>query len=75
MNNSYSIVIQWSEQHDCFVATLPEWGDLNAQGDSYEQALMNAQEKIESLIESSVTQGESLPEAETFQIRVNSMMG
>ena len=39
MNDLYSIVIQWSDKDNCFVATLPEWENRHAQGQSYEQAL------------------------------------
>ena len=74
MNELYSIVIQWSEKDSCFVATLPEWNDRNTQGDSYEQALINAQEVIKSLVESSIAQGEVLPEPETFQVKANSVV-
>ncbi|WP_019505687.1 type II toxin-antitoxin system HicB family antitoxin [Pleurocapsa sp. PCC 7319] len=68
MNDNYSIVIQWSEKDECFVASLPEWGNCNTQGTSYEQALENAQKVLASLVESSVSQGESLPEPNTFTI-------
>ena len=68
MNDNYSIVIQWSEKDNCFVASLPEWDNRNAQGDSYEKALANAQEVLKSLVDSSVSQGELLPEPETFKV-------
>ncbi|MDJ0568897.1 MAG: type II toxin-antitoxin system HicB family antitoxin [Pleurocapsa sp. MO_192.B19] len=68
MNDHYSIVIQWSEKDDCFVASLPEWKNRNTQGESYEQALENAQKVLNSLIESSISQGKSLPEPKIFQI-------
>lgn len=68
MNDNYSIVIQWSEKDNCFVASLPEWDNRNAQGDSYEMALANAQSVLKSLVDSSVSQGELLPEPETFKV-------
>ena len=68
MDNNYSIVIQWSQKDNCFVATLPEWDNQNTCGDSYEQALDNAKKLLSLSIESSISQGESLPEAKTFQI-------
>ena len=68
MNDLYSIVIQWSEKDNCFVATLPEWENRHAQGQSYEQALENAQEALQVLVELSKSQGESLPEPQNFQI-------
>ena len=68
MNDNYSIVIQWSEKDNCFVASLPERDNHNAQGDSYELALANAQVVLKSLVDSSVSEGELLPEPETFKV-------
>lgn len=68
MNEHYSIVIQWSEKDQCFVASLPEWGNYNTHGDSYEEVLAKAQEVLTSLIKLSVSQGRSLPKPKTFQI-------
>lgn len=68
MNNNYSIVIQWSEKDNCFVASLPEWNNLNAQGNSYEEVLANAQVVLKSMVDLSVSQGESLPEPATFNV-------
>ncbi|MGL4882089.1 MAG: type II toxin-antitoxin system HicB family antitoxin [Waterburya sp.] len=68
MNEPYSIIIQWSEKDNCFVATLPEWGNYNTHGNSYEEALDKAQEVLTSLIKLSVSQGKVLPKPKTFQI-------
>ena len=67
MDRNYSIVIQWSQKDDCFVASLPEWDNQNTHGESYEQALDNAQKTLASLIESSVSQKQPLPEAKIFK--------
>ena len=69
MNENYSIVIQWSQKDNCFVASLPEWNNINTQGESYEQALNNAQKVLTILVESSLSQGHSLPEVTTFKVR------
>lgn len=66
--NNYSIVIQWSQKDNCFVASLPEWGNYNTHGESYEQALENARQVLSSMIESFVSQAKPLPKAKTFQI-------
>ena len=63
MNYHYSIVIQWSDEDQCFVVHLPEWGEFcHTHGDTYEEALKNAQEVLELLIESATEDGEPLPE-------------
>lgn len=55
----YTIVIQWSEEDQCFIVSLPEWGEFcHTHGDTYEEALKNAQEVLELLIESSLEDGE-----------------
>lgn len=67
MNRNYSMVIQWSEKDECFVVTLPEWGELcHTYGDTYEEALKNAQEVLDLMIKSSLEEGHTLPEARTF---------
>ena len=66
MNFQYTIVIQWSDEDRCFVVSLPEWGFCHTHGDTYEEALKNAQEVLELLIESSQIDGKPLPEPKTF---------
>ena len=54
MNYKYSIIIQWSEDDQLFLVTLPEFTDVMqpcTHGKDYQEALENAQDLIESLIE------------------------
>ncbi len=65
----YTIVIQWSEKDQCYVVSLPEFTDIMqpcTHGETYEEALKNAQEVLEMLIESSLADGETLPEPKTL---------
>ena len=65
---NYSMVIQWSKTDHCFVVTLPEWGGLcQTYGDTYEEALKNAKEVLQLMVDSSKEEGSSLPEANIFQ--------
>lgn len=67
MNDQYTIIIQWSDEDLCYVVSLPEWGEFcHTHGDTYEEALKNAQEVLELLIESALKQGEPLPEPQLF---------
>ncbi len=67
MKINYSMIIQWSKKDKCFVVTLPEWGELcHTYGDTYEEALKNAKEVLALMIESSIEEGSSLPEANLF---------
>jgi antitoxin HicB len=69
MKTYYTIVIQWSEEDECFVVSLPEFENVMqpvTHGDTYAEALQNAEEVLELLIESAQTDGEALPEPKTF---------
>lgn len=67
MKYHYTIIIQWSDEDRCFVVSLPEWGEFcHTHGDTYEEALNNATEVLELLIESSVEEGKPLPEPLTL---------
>ncbi|MBD1845015.1 type II toxin-antitoxin system HicB family antitoxin [Cyanobacteria bacterium FACHB-63] len=67
MNYRYSILIQWSDEDQCYVVSLPEWGEYcHTHGETYEEALQNAQEGLELLVESAIAEGEPLPEPQTL---------
>lgn len=67
MNSHYTIIIQWSDEDNCFVVSFPEWGEFcHTHGDTYEEAIKNAQEVLEMLIETSLENGEPLPEPQTL---------
>jgi predicted RNase H-like HicB family nuclease len=62
MNSRYSIVIQWSDEDQKYVVSLPEFGPYaHTHGESYEEAVKNAQEVLELLIEDYQARGISLP--------------
>ncbi len=67
MKSHYTIIIQWSNEDECYVVTLPEWGEFcHTHGDTYEEALANAKEVLELLIETSLEDDETLPKPITF---------
>ena len=67
MNHHYTIIIQWSDEDRCFVVSLPEWGEFcHTHGDTYEEALKNATEVLELLIESTIEEGKPLPKPKTL---------
>lgn len=66
----YTIIIQWSEEDQCYVVLLPEFTNIMqpcTDGDTYEEACKNAQEVLEMLIETALENGESLPEPKTLE--------
>ena len=64
MNINYSILIQWSQEDDCYIASLPEFGPYaHTHGASYEVALKNAKEVLELLL----TDTSPLPEPRIYE--------
>jgi predicted RNase H-like HicB family nuclease len=60
----YTIIIQWSKEDQCLVVFLPDFKDVMqpvTHGNNYEEALHNAQEVLELLIESYQNEGKPLP--------------
>lgn len=67
MNYRYTIVMQWSDEDECYIVSLPEWGEYcHTHGDSYEEALKNAQEVLELLVDTYTEDGKPLPEPIQF---------
>ncbi len=63
----YSILIEWSDEDEVYIASLPEWGDLlHTHGESYEEALQRGKELLEALIVSRQQRGEPLPQPQVF---------
>lgn len=66
----YTILIQWSDEDNCFVVFLPEFTNVMqpcTHGNTYLEAVQNAQEVIELLIETAIEKGEPLPKRQKFQ--------
>ncbi|MEH2453425.1 type II toxin-antitoxin system HicB family antitoxin [Nostoc sp.] len=68
MNDHYSMVIQWSDEDNCYLVHLPEfpWQQFHTYGKTYEEAAKHGHEVIESLIEWYGEQEKPLPEPITF---------
>ncbi len=63
MNYHYTIIIQWSEEDQAFVVTLPEFGEYaHTHGETYQEALNNATEVLELLVETYKAKGKRLPD-------------
>ncbi len=62
----YSIVIQWSDEDQVYVVSLPEWEDRVfsnpvTHGDTYEEAAANGREVLGMLIDIAQEAGRPLP--------------
>ncbi len=69
MDDRYSLIIQWSDEDECFVVTLPEFTDVMqpaTHGDTYEEAAKNGRELLETPIEIYKEDGKPLPQPNTL---------
>jgi predicted RNase H-like HicB family nuclease len=71
MKSKYRINIIWSDEDNCYLVELPEFAhDLEryfTHGDTYNEALSNAQEVLDLLIEDYQAEGKPLPQPQTLQ--------
>ena len=69
--NRYSIIVQWSDEDQLFLVTIPEFSDLVLMpctyGKNCEEAIRNGEEVIEMYLEAWQTEGEVIPEPRTLQ--------
>jgi len=65
----YSMLIEWSEEDQAFLVTLPEWANSvmmpATHGSSYSEAVHHGQEVLKMLIDSALQDGDSLPPPKT----------
>jgi predicted RNase H-like HicB family nuclease len=62
VNNRYSVLIQWSDEDQKYIASLPEFGPyVRTHGQTHEEALTMAQEVLAMMIEVYQEQGKVLP--------------
>jgi predicted RNase H-like HicB family nuclease len=66
----YSMVIEWSEEDQAYLVTLPEWADRVlmpvTHGDTYNEAVQRGQEVLKMLIDSAEATSEPLPPPKFF---------
>jgi predicted RNase H-like HicB family nuclease len=62
----YSMIIQWSERDDAYIVTVPELPGCKTHGSTYEEAVRNGQEAIETWIDGSRAFGLPIPEPRTL---------
>jgi antitoxin HicB len=65
----YSMLIEWSEEDQAYLVTLPEWADRVVMpvthGSTYSEAVQHEQEVLELLMNSALRDGEPLPPPKT----------
>ncbi|MCY7323073.1 MAG: type II toxin-antitoxin system HicB family antitoxin [Phormidesmis sp. CAN_BIN36] len=72
MNYRYSLIIQWSDEDQLYLVTIPEFAELVMQpcthGKTYEEAGRNAQGAIESYLEYCQEEGTTPPQPRVPQV-------
>ena len=63
----YSVVIQWSDEDQLYIASLPEWGPYcKAHGETYEEAARAAHEVLDLLMQDEWGKPVDLPAPKLF---------
>jgi predicted RNase H-like HicB family nuclease len=62
MSIKFELIIYWSEDDRAFIVEVPELPGCMADGETYEQAVANAQQVIEDWIEIARELGRPIPE-------------
>jgi predicted RNase H-like HicB family nuclease len=63
MSVKYEIIIYWSTEDNAYVAEVPELPGCMADGNTYQQALENAEVIIQEWIETATDLGRTIPES------------
>ena len=66
----YRILIQWSDEDNCYMVILPDWEDVVLQpvtdGATYEEAARKGEDMLAFLIQTFQQEGTPLPEPKVF---------
>jgi len=62
MNSRYEVIIFWSDEDGSFVAEVPELPGCMADGDTYQEAVANAEVAIQHWIDTASELGRLIPE-------------
>ena len=62
MVSKYEIIIFWSDEDNSFVAEVPELPGCMADGETYQEALSNAQQVIQEWISTAKELGRTVPQ-------------
>ena len=62
MSIRYELIIYWSDEDQFFVVEVPELPGCMADGETYEEAVTNAQQIIEEWIDTARQLGRPVPE-------------
>jgi predicted RNase H-like HicB family nuclease len=64
----YEIIIQWSSEDQCYIATVPEVAGCMADGETQEEVLQNVQVVISEWIETAKLLGRDIPKPKDYYV-------
>lgn len=62
----YSMLIEWSDEDQAYIVTVPELPGCRTHGATYEEAVKQGQDAIESWIEAARAWGDPIPAPRVF---------
>jgi predicted RNase H-like HicB family nuclease len=62
MMSKYEVIIFWSKEDNAFIAEVPELAGCLADGETYQEALANAEVIIQEWLETATELGRKIPE-------------
>ena len=62
----YSMIIEWSDEDQAFIVTVPELPGCRTHGDTYEEAVQQGKEAMEGWIEVAKSMNWPVPAPKTF---------
>ena len=65
-NEHYSMIIEWSEEDQAYIVTVPELPGCQTHGTTYEEAVRQGQDAIDSWIEARRASGRPIPAPRVF---------
>jgi predicted RNase H-like HicB family nuclease len=65
-NEHYSLVIEWSDADDAYIVTVPELPGCCTHGATYEEAVRQGQDAIDSWIDAQRASGRPIPAPRVF---------
>ena len=66
----YSMIIEWSDEDSAYIVTVPELPGCRTHGETYEEAVQQGQDAIESWVMVAVEDNEPLPPPRKFDSEV-----
>jgi len=62
----YSMVIEWADEDDAYIVTVPELSGCVTHGATYEEAVRQGQDAIDSWLDAQHASGRPLPTPRTY---------